>query len=78
MLAAFEATPIADTKVVRTGCLGGCGSGPMVRVLPDDIWYSHIQPTEVPLIIEQHLIGGKPIVAMLDRRFHRHPCSGSA
>jgi (2Fe-2S) ferredoxin len=73
VLAAFEAASIADTKVIGTGCLGECGSGPMVRVLPDDVWYSHVQPAEVSLIIEQHLVGGEPIAAMLYRKFHpRH------
>ncbi len=50
--------------------MGQCGNGPMVRVLPDDIWYGQVRPDEVPAIVEHHLQNGQPIRAMLYARFH--------
>jgi (2Fe-2S) ferredoxin len=55
---------------MASGCLGQCGNGPMVLVLPDLVWYCGVKPSEVPQVIEQHLCDGKPVSAMLYRRFH--------
>ncbi len=74
VLKAFEtAIADADVDVELEGrrCLGQCGSGPMVLVLPDQIWYERVQPAEVPAIVQRHLRDGQPIQAMLYRRFHQ-------
>lgn len=65
VLAAFQKMPIPGYAVVGTPCMGQCGNGPMVRIVPEEIWYSHVQPGEVPSVITRHLIGGQPIQAML-------------
>lgn len=70
VLAAFRSHPVPNFTVIASGCLGQCGNGPMVVILPEQIWYSRIQPVEVPAIVERHLRGGKPIKAMLYHRFH--------
>lgn len=70
VLAAFQSEAIADFAVCGSGCLGQCGSGPMVLILPEEIWYSRVHPGEVSAIVEQHLLGGKPVKAMLYRKFH--------
>lgn len=44
----------------------------MVLVMPEEIWYSCVHPDEVPVIIERHLRGGKPVLAMLYPKFHPH------
>lgn len=70
VLAAFEAHSVVGVKVVGSGCLGQCGMGPMVRVIPDEVWYCHVSPDEVSAVVERHLKGGKAIAAMLYRKFH--------
>lgn len=65
VLAAFEAHPISNWLVMGSHCMGQCGNGVMVRVLPDDIWYWRVLPDEVATIIEQHLIDGNPVKTML-------------
>lgn len=70
VLAAFQSETIAGFAVQGSGCLGQCGSGPMVLILPEEIWYSQVHPGEVSAIVEQHLLGGKPVKAMLYRKFH--------
>ncbi|MEH2263499.1 (2Fe-2S) ferredoxin domain-containing protein [Nostoc sp.] len=70
VLAAFTAFPIPDVTVTASSCLGQCGNGPMVLVLPDMVWYSGVQPDEVSLLIENHLLGGERVEQMLYYRFH--------
>ena len=70
VLAAFETHSVVGVKVVGSSCLGQCGMGPMVRVIPDEVWYCRVRPDEVPVLVERHLKGGKAIAAMLYRKFH--------
>ncbi|HEY9798763.1 MAG TPA: (2Fe-2S) ferredoxin domain-containing protein [Leptolyngbyaceae cyanobacterium] len=70
VLAAFAALPVADVSVTGSSCLGQCGNGPMVLVLPDMVWYGGVQPDEVRLLVEQHLLGGQKVKQMLYYRFH--------
>lgn len=70
VLAAFKASAVPGVTVTATGCLGQCGNGPMVLVLPDRVWYSGVRPSEVPLVVEQHLLGGQEVEKMLYSRFH--------
>lgn len=70
VLAVFQTHPIAEVPVSGCGCLGQCGNGPMVLVLPEETWYSRVHPGEAIAIIEQHLLGKNPVRAMLYRKFH--------
>ncbi|MDF5728365.1 MAG: (2Fe-2S) ferredoxin domain-containing protein [Rhizonema sp. PD38] len=70
VLEAFEASPVPGVKVTGSGCLGQCGNGPLVLVLPEKVWYSGVRPSEVALVVEQHLRGGKRVTQMLYHRFH--------
>lgn len=70
VFAAFQNLPLPNVKIEAVRCLGQCGHGPMVLVLPDQIWYSAVHPNEVPAVVERHLRRGKPIKAMLYRKFH--------
>jgi (2Fe-2S) ferredoxin len=72
VLAAFQALPLpAGVEVVGSGCLGQCGNGPMVRVLPDEVWYNRVQPEEVSAVVDRHLQVGIPVRAMLYPKFHQ-------
>lgn len=64
VLAAFQAANIEDVEVVASGCLGQCGNGPMVLVLPEEVWYWRVLPEEVGAIAHQHLSMGRPVEAM--------------
>lgn len=70
VLAAFEAIEGINYKIVGTGCQGQCSSGPTVRIVPEETWYCRIKPIDVPEIVEQHLVGGKPIESKLNPRIH--------
>lgn len=64
VLAAFLASPVANVKVIGSSCLGKCGNGPMVLVMPEQVWYGKVHPGEVTAVIKQHLEGGHPVVSM--------------
>jgi (2Fe-2S) ferredoxin len=70
VLAAFAALPVPGVTVTASSCLGQCGNGPMVLVLPDMVWYGGVQPSEVTLLVKQHLLSDQRVQQMLYYRFH--------
>lgn len=71
VLAAFENLSPSEVAVEKSGCLGQCGNGPMVLVMPEQVWYCAVCPEEAAAITEQHLREGKPVEKMLYRKFHQ-------
>ena len=61
VLAAFQTFDIPNIAVEKSGCLGKCGSGPMLLVLPEEVWYSYVQPQNISVIMEQHLLSRLPV-----------------
>jgi len=43
------------------GCLDACEHGAVVVVYPDAVWYGPVKPEDVGRIIDEHLVGGKPV-----------------
>ena len=50
VLAAFRQLNTPNVTYEGCGCLGNCGNGPMVFILPARIWYYLVQPHDVPKI----------------------------
>jgi (2Fe-2S) ferredoxin len=51
-------------RVVRpnkSGCLDQCARGVTLVVYPDGVWYGGVTVADVDEIIEQHLLGGRPV-----------------
>jgi (2Fe-2S) ferredoxin len=59
-----------DGKVLCTTCgsIGFCAIGPAVLVYPDGVWYAHVQPGDVPEIVDAHILGGKPVERLVRKR----------
>jgi (2Fe-2S) ferredoxin len=54
-------------RVVRankSGCLDQCSKGPVVVVYPDAVWYGAVNPEDVAEILEEHVLGGRPVVRL--------------
>jgi len=50
-------------SVVLTECssVGFCAIGAAVMVYPDGIWYAQVRASDVPEIVEEHLINGRVV-----------------
>jgi (2Fe-2S) ferredoxin len=57
------------------GCLDACAFGVSVVIYPEGVWYGGVKPEDVNEIIEQHLIGGRP-VERLRMRLRREGTAG--
>lgn len=49
-----------EVQVVVTGCQGFCERGPIAIVQPDDIFYQQLTVEDIPLLVEEHLLKGRP------------------
>ena len=58
----LQAAELAEeVKIVRTGCFGLCAVGPVVIVYPDGTFYSRVSAEDVPEIVTEHLLKGRPV-----------------
>ena len=71
ILEIFEQQKISNVTVKACGCMGLCGSGPMVVVLPDNVYYWQVTPQKAQAIIETHLLEDTPIQSMMHPRLHQ-------
>ena len=55
---------LKNVELRRTGCMGMCYSEVLVEVFPPQgrrVFYRNVTPEQVQRIVEEHLIGGKPV-----------------
>jgi NADP-reducing hydrogenase subunit HndC len=54
-----------DVQVILTGCFGFCEKGPIVKVMPDNTFYTEVKPEDAKEIIEEHIIKGRKVTRLL-------------
>jgi (2Fe-2S) ferredoxin len=61
---------IEGTVIVTTcGSVGLCTIGPAVLIYPEGVWYYGVTPDDVTEIVDEHLIGGRPVDRLLALHF---------
>jgi len=54
-----------EVSVVTTGCNGFCAVGPLMVVQPDGIFYQLLKETDIPHLVEEHFIKGRPVKELM-------------
>ncbi len=54
-----------EVQVVTTGCNGFCGAGPIAVVQPDGIFYQLLKIKDIPYLVEEHLLKGRPVPRLM-------------
>jgi len=54
-----------EIQVLKTGCFGFCGQGPIVKIHPDNVFYVKVTPEDVTEIISEHLVKGRRVQRLL-------------
>jgi NADH:ubiquinone oxidoreductase subunit F (NADH-binding)/(2Fe-2S) ferredoxin len=54
-----------DIQVIKTGCFGLCSLGPIVKILPEDVFYTKVKPEDAREIVEEHVIKGRKVERLL-------------
>lgn len=55
----------SEIQVIATGCFGFCEKGPIVKIMPDNTFYTQVTPSDAREIIEEHLIKGRKVSRLL-------------
>ena len=54
-------SPEGTVVLTECGSVGFCAIGAAVLIYPDGVWYAQVRAKDVPEIIEEHLINGRPV-----------------
>lgn len=54
-----------EVSLVITGCNGFCGQGPLLVVQPDGIFYGFLKPDDIPFLVQEHLLKGRPVKKLM-------------
>jgi len=54
-----------EVQVLMTGCFGFCEKGPIVKIMPDNTFYTQVKPEDAREIIKEHIIKGRKVIRLL-------------
>ena len=53
--------PNGTVVLTECGSVGFCAVGAAVMVYPDGVWYAQVRADDVPEIVEEHIVNGRPV-----------------
>jgi len=56
-----------EIRIVLTGCNGYCAEGPVLSVYPGEIFYQKLTVEEIPKLVEEHFLKGRPYEKLMFR-----------
>jgi len=54
-----------EIAVIGTGCNGFCERGPIAVIHPEGIFYQHLKVGDVPRLVEEHFLKGRPVKELM-------------
>jgi len=54
-----------EVQAIKTGCFGFCEKGPIVKMMPDNTFYTKVSPEDCNEILEEHIIKGRKVNRLL-------------
>ncbi len=54
-----------EVQVIMTGCFGFCEKGPIVKVLPDNTFYTQVKGSDAAELIAEHVVKGRKVNRLL-------------
>lgn len=51
-------------RINTAGCMDRCEEGPVLVIYPEGIWYTYVDREDIDEIIEEHVIGGRPVARL--------------
>ncbi|MBT3350187.1 MAG: (2Fe-2S) ferredoxin domain-containing protein [Nitrospinaceae bacterium] len=55
----------SKARTLKTTCLDICSSGPIICVMPDNVWYEGVRVEDAEEIVDSHLDRGEPVERLL-------------
>lgn len=53
--------PNGSVVLTECGSVGFCAIGAAVMIYPDGVWYAQVRASDVPEIVEEHILNGRPV-----------------
>lgn len=53
--------PKGSVVLTECGSVGFCAIGAAVMIYPDGVWYAQVRASDVPEIVEQHIVNGRVV-----------------
>ncbi len=61
-----------EITVIKTGCFGFCGQGPIIKIHPDNVFYVKVGMDDIDEIIDEHIIKGRTVSRLLYKEPETH------